>query len=561
MMKLPISPRLGAALAFLATLALGLVMGSRDDLAQSWSKSVLLLIASCLTAVFAHSLLRQPVQLRRDIKARTADLQASNEALAYNTSLLRAAAISGRVFPWEWDVSSDKLYWGISPEQILGPEYGAPPKYPDFRDMVHPDDLARYIETGQRTLRNGVPYYCEFRLVGSDGAVRWIAACGEPERDARNRVVRMIGASIDITERKRAEEGLQLFSRATEQLNQSVVVTDSLGNIEYVNPHFSVCTGYRRDEVIGRNPRLLSSGETPPEVFHDMWACLLRGETWRGELVNRRKDGSLFWESSVISPVRNRAGETTHFVAVKEDITARKKADEKIRKLAQDLAEANGELEAFSYTVSHDLRAPLRAVDGFIGLALESAASKLSGEEREYLNRAKAGASRMGRLIEDMLELARLSRHEISRQPVSLSRIAREIIEELRQFEPERRIDVVIGEGIEDLADPVLMRNVLQNLLGNAWKFTRKTPDARIEFGRLGPDGAARYFVRDNGAGFDMKYAGKLFLPFQRLHGQHEFEGTGMGLASVSRILHRHGGGITASSTPGAGATFEFSLR
>lgn len=560
-MKLPISPRLGATLAFLATLALGLIMGSRDDLAQSWPKSILLLIASCLTAAFAHTLLRQPVLLRRDIEARTADLQASNEALAYNTSLLRAAAISGRVFPWEWDVSSDKLYWGISPEQILGPEYGAPPKYPDFRDMIHPDDLARYIETGQQTLRNGTPYYCEFRLVGSDGAVRWIAARGEPERDARNRVVRMIGASIDITERKRAEEDLQLFSRATEQLNQSVVVTDSLGNIEYVNPHFSVCTGYRRDEVIGRNPRLLSSGETPLEVFRDMWACLLRGETWRGELVNRRKDGSLFWESSVISPVRNRAGETTHFVAVKEDITARKKADEKIRKLAQDLAEANGELEAFSYTVSHDLRAPLRAVDGFIGLALESAASKLSGEEREYLNRAKAGASRMGRLIEDMLELARLSRHEISRQPVSLSRIAREIIEELRQFEPERRIDVVIGEGIEDLADPVLMRNVLQNLLGNAWKFTRKTPDARIEFGRLGPDGAARYFVRDNGAGFDMKYAGKLFLPFQRLHGQHEFEGTGMGLASVSRILHRHGGGITASSTPGAGATFEFSLR
>lgn len=561
MMKFPISPRLGATLAFLSTLALGLVMGSHGDLAQSWPKLTLLLIASCLTAAFAHTLLRQPVLLRRDIEARTADLQASNEALAYNTSLLRAAAISGRVFPWEWDVSSDKLYWGISPEQILGPEYGAPPKYPDFRDMIHPDDLARYIETGQQTLRNGTPYYCEFRLVGSDGAVRWIAARGEPERDTQNRVVRMIGASIDITERKRAEEGLQLFSRATEQINQSVVVTDNLGNIEYVNPHFSVCTGYRRDEVIGRNPRLLSSGETPLEVFRDMWACLLRGETWRGELVNRRKDGSLFWESSVISPVRNRAGETTHFVAVKEDITARKKAEDKTRKLAQDLAEANGELEAFSYTVSHDLRAPLRAIDGFIGLALESVASKLSGEEREYLNRAKAGASRMGRLIEDMLELARLSRHEISRQPVNLSRIARELFDELRHFEPERQIEVIIEEGIEDLADQVLMRNVLQNLLGNAWKFTRKTPDARIEFGRLGSDGATRYFVRDNGAGFDMKYAGKLFMPFQRLHGQHEFEGTGMGLASVSRILHRHGGGITARSTPGAGATFEFSLR
>lgn len=567
------SPRLGAALVFIATLAVGAIVGlytlrapeplslSPHAHAAAWSKTVLILIAAYLMAAVAHSILRQPMRLRREVEERTAELQASNAALARSSSLLHSASINGRVFPWEWDVQNDTLHWGVPPDQILGPYTSSRPTQPDFRDMVHPEDLERYLETGRRTLQQGCPYYCEFRLVGADNLVRWIAARGEPVRDASDRIVRMLGTSIDITERKLAEEGLRQFSRAAEQINQGIMITDARGNIEYVNPHFCMNTGYRRDEVIGRDPRFLSSGQTAPEVFRHMWATLLAGDTWRGEIVNRRKDGSVFWESEVISPVRNDAGEITHFVAVKEDISARKEAEDEVRQLAEELAEKNRELEGFSYTLSHDLRAPLRAVDGFVTLALENPENRLAPEARDFLERAKSGATRMGRLIEDMLELARLSRREIRRKPVSLSQIAGEIVEELRQIEPARQVEVVIQDGLADKADPVLMRNVLQNLLGNAWKFTRRTTGACIELGRIESDDVPRYFVRDNGAGFDMRFADKLFTPFQRLHSQSEFDGTGVGLASVDRILKRHGGRIWARGAPGQGATFEFTLE
>jgi PAS domain S-box-containing protein len=603
-MKLPTAstPLLGAMFAFIATLAMGVLLGTypaqslqigqwdiaRESAsgtlttsegqsasvdrrvvesgetvrpAQSWLRPSLLALAAALMAVIAYSILRQPLLLRREVEARTAELRRANAALARSSTLLRSASINGRVFPWEWDVVNDKLHWGVPPEEMLGSHTTSRPQQRDFRDMVHPDDREGYLETGRRTVRDGSPYYCEFRLVGADNLVRWIAARGEALRDASGRVVSMVGASIDITERKQAEESLRQFSRAAEQINQGVMITDACGHIEYVNPHFCHSTGYRSKEVIGRNPRFLASGETAPEVYRHLWDTLRRGETWRGELKNRRRDGSLYWESEVISPVRNDAGEISHFVAVKEDVSARKEAEEEAQQLTEELAEKNRELESFSHTVSHDLRAPLRAVDGFVSLALENAGSGLGQEARGYLERAKANAARMGRLIEDLLELSRLSRREIRRQEVDLSRLAGEIVADLRQLEPQRRVEVVIADGLADTADPVLLRNVMQNLLGNAWKFTRKVPVARIEFGVRTLDGARRYHVKDNGAGFDMKFADRLFGAFQRLHNQSEFEGTGIGLASVARILKRHGGSISAQATPGQGATFEFTLE
>jgi len=603
-MKLPnaSTPLLGALLAFIATLAMGILLGTypaqnlqigqwdsaRESAsgtltpaegpratvdrrvveagetvqsARSWLRPSLLALAAALMAVLAYSILRQPLLLRREVAARTTELRRANAALARSSTLLRSASINGRVFPWEWDVVNDTLHWGVPPEEILGPHTTSRPQQLDFRDMVHPDDRERYLETGRRTLNEGRPYYCEFRLVGADNVVRWIAARGEAVRDASGRVVRMVGASLDITERKQAEESLRQFSRAAEQINQGVMITDARGDIEYVNPHFCQSTGYRLEEVIGRNPRFLASGETAPEVYRHLWDTLLRGETWRGELKNRRRDGSFYWESEVISPVRNDAGDISHFVAVKEDVSARKEAEEEVQQLTDELAEKNRELETFSYTVSHDLRAPLRAVDGFITLALENGVGGLGQEARDYLVRARANASRMGRLIEDLLELARLSRHEIRRQQVDLSRLAGEIVADLRQLEPERRVEVVIEDGLAACADPVLLRNVMQNLLGNAWKFTRKAPAARIEFGVRMLDGARRYHVRDNGAGFDMKFSDRLFGAFQRLHSQSEFEGTGIGLASVARILKRHGGSIAAQAAPGQGAAFEFTLE
>jgi light-regulated signal transduction histidine kinase (bacteriophytochrome) len=223
-----------------------------------------------------------------------------------------------------------------------------------------------------------------------------------------------------------------------------------------------------------------------------------------------------------------------------------------------ELIAINKELESFSYSVSHDLRAPLRAIDGFSLALLEDCEHKLELEEKEHLRRVRAATEHMGRLIDDLLNLARTARYELVRGKVDLSALAREILSELQKAEPERRVTSMIAPGLIVEGDRTLLRVVLENLLGNAWKFTSKQPDARVEHGVQDEGVRTVYFVRDNGAGFDMKYADKLFGAFQRLHDGSEFPGSGIGLATVQRIIHRHGGRVWAESAVGEGATFYF---
>ncbi len=230
----------------------------------------------------------------------------------------------------------------------------------------------------------------------------------------------------------------------------------------------------------------------------------------------------------------------------------------------RELEGANRELEAFSYSVSHDLRAPLRTIDGFSQILQEDYEAELDEEGLDYLGRVRAASAHMAMLIDDLLDLSRVSRRPLRREPVGLVSLATEIIEDLRVAEPERNVEFVAGEDIKAFGDVSLLKVALENLLGNAWKFTEREGMARIEFGVdrrprpgfLGPV----YFVRDNGAGFDQEYSDKLFGAFQRLHGQDEFEGTGIGLATVARIIHRHGGRVWAEGEVGEGATFYFTL-
>ena len=228
--------------------------------------------------------------------------------------------------------------------------------------------------------------------------------------------------------------------------------------------------------------------------------------------------------------------------------------------LLKDVERKNKELDAFNYSVSHDLRAPLRSIGGFSQALLEDYAEKIDETGQDYLRRVRAAAQRMDELIDDLLQLSRLERADLRRQPVDLSRIASDVAEHLQRSQPERHVQFLIEPGVVAHGDSRLLQVVLENLLGNAWKFTAKVQTPRIEFGVSRRDGPITAFVRDNGAGFDPRLASKLFGPFQRLHVDSDFPGTGIGLATVRRIVHRHGGEVSAEGAVGTGATIHFTL-
>jgi light-regulated signal transduction histidine kinase (bacteriophytochrome) len=245
---------------------------------------------------------------------------------------------------------------------------------------------------------------------------------------------------------------------------------------------------------------------------------------------------------------------------LEKEMEERRRVEAQIQSVNTELLAANKELEAFSYSVSHDLRAPLRSIDGFSLALLDDYADKLDEDGRDYLHRVRAATQRMGILIDDLLNLARVTRTEMRLANADLAAIARSIVTELQEGQPERRVEFRIEDGLEAIADSRLLRIVLENLIGNAWKFSAKRESASIEFARTNYGGSPAYYVRDNGAGFDPAYAERLFGAFQRLHDNAEFPGTGVGLATVQRIIHRHGGRIWAESAVERGATFYFTL-
>jgi signal transduction histidine kinase len=279
--------------------------------------------------------------------------------------------------------------------------------------------------------------------------------------------------------------------------------------------------------------------------------------------INRLRAGAGRVAAGHLEHRLNIAGndELAELGAAFDAMTARLQAlNEELNARVAQLENANRELDAFSHSVSHDLRAPLRAIDGFSKAVLADQADKLNAQAREDLERVRKAAQHMARLIDDLLKLSRVSRAQLGRLPLDLGRLARNTIDELRRAEPGRRVEVTIAKDLRAEGDPDLLQVVLDNLLGNAWKFSSRREHAHLELGIAEVQGERAFFVRDDGAGFDMAYADKLFGAFQRLHATTEFEGTGIGLATVQRIVHRHGGRIWAESAVGQGATFYFTL-
>jgi len=371
----------------------------------------------------------------------------------------------------------------------------------------------------------------------------------------------------EIQERTRAEGALLKSETRFRQLSESgilAIVTAKLGGrVQEANVAFQELLGYTAEELTSGDVRLVDL--TPPR-----WLAVDRkaaeelrlnrvARAWEKEFL--RKDGTVV---PVLVGVAMLQGSDDEYVAFFLDLTERKRAETAaaeallFRRAKEAAEEANRELEAFSYSVAHDLRSPLRGINGFAGALLEDYGSALDESARGYIERVMGSAERMGEIIDALLGLARLTRTELRREPVDLGAVASAVVEQLRSSDPSREIELVVKATASARGDSRLLRTVLENLLGNAWKFTRGTTSARIEFGTV--DGAPpTYYVRDNGAGFDMAYADKLFTPFQRLHSD-DFEGSGIGLATVGRIIRRHGGRVWAEGTPGRGATFYFTL-
>ncbi|MBN1983638.1 MAG: PAS domain-containing protein [Chitinivibrionales bacterium] len=296
-----------------------------------------------------------------------------------------------------------------------------------------------------------------------------------------------------------------------------------------------------------------------PEVFRQGEEAKQKGD-FKAEWRVVRPDGTIRWLAGKAWVSKDETGNPQRLIGVSIDITERKNMEVELRRNAEQLAAANKELESFSYSISHDLRAPLRAMDGFSSILLEDYADALDAQGQDFLRRIKSSTEKMRELIEDMLNLSKISRQTMKPQLIDLSIIADSIVNELRQQEPQRKVDVVIAPGLTAYGDARLMTIALLNLIGNAWKYSGKTADASIEFGAVEKYGQKTYFVRDNGAGFDMAYVKKLFVPFQRLHLESQFPGTGIGLAIVKKIIERHRGCIWGDSVIDKGATFCFTL-
>jgi len=383
----------------------------------------------------------------------------------------------------------------------------------------------------------------------------------------------------DITQRRLEHAQLRLLETAVSRLNDMVVITeaepfdDSGPRIVFVNDAFERSTGYSREDAIGNTSRLLWGPKTQHAELDRIRAAMEKWQPVRAEIVIYTKAGKELWLETDIAPIADESGRYTHWVAVERDITERRQQQEEILSLNSELEErvllrtaqlvaANKELESFAYAVSHDLRSPLNTIHGFSQLLAKIDAENISEKGKHYLDRIGVGVEQMGELIEGLLTLAHLSREQLKSENVDLSAVARLIEQDHREREPQRQAQVHIQDGLSAHGDPRLLSAVLQNLLANAWKFSSKKSAARIDVGsELGADGDTIFFVKDNGAGFDMAYAHKLFGTFERLHSPGDFAGTGIGLATVKRVIERHGGRVWAESKLNEGATFYFTLN
>ncbi len=463
---------------------------------------------------------------------------------------------------WFWETDQDERYiflsesfetiTGRSPQTLLGKrrwDLGSTKMEVDAETWQgHLEDLSAH-----RPFRD-FKYWIE----ADDGHPCWIKESGVPRFDAAGAFLGYRGTGSDITAAMENAHRMHMLTRAVEQSPVSVVITDLDRNIQYVNPKFLDTTGYSWSEVIGQRPSLLKSGLTPEGHYQDLTATLDQGEQWRGEFVNRRKDGSLYWEQASIQPIRNLEGRITNYLDIKLDISQRKQAEERHEALLSELKRSNQDLEQFAYVASHDLKQPLRQISSFATLLERRLGDKAEGEIRDYLNYLTDGAKRMQSLVNDLLDYSRVSHRPLHNDAVDMNQITATALALLQVPITESGAQIHCTAMPQVRGDRSQLEHLLQNLIGNALKY--RAPD-RAPVINIACDDQGVFSVADNGIGIDPDQADRVFMIFQRLHTAQAYEGTGIGLAVCRKIVERHGGRIWLESEgEGKGTTFFFTL-
>ncbi|MFN2377681.1 MAG: PAS domain S-box protein [Candidatus Binatia bacterium] len=450
-----------------------------------------------------------------------------------------------------------------TPDEVMGRS---------FADFVHPDDLTSVVEVFSRNMA-GEASQVEYRVFDKDGQIRWVHATIRPTLEG-GEVVGVTGVFSDISARRRTLEALyesEARYRELVEMSPDSIVVHRDGRIVFANSAALELAGAKdSSELLGRSPLDLVHPASRALAVERIRSMMSEGRpAGRADEVFLRLDGTFIDVEVMASPIVFHGQPSIQVII--HDVTARKRIEEEIQRLNADLEQrvcdrtaelvaANRELEAFSYSVSHDLRAPLRVIEGFARMFLEEYEQTLDQQARSYIHKIHATSARMDRLIHDLLAFSRMARASMTLERVDLSAMARAVVEDLQQEHRGRTATVRVADGLVVQGDPNLLRIVVENLLGNAWKYTSRGEASNIEFGMETVEGEKVYTVRDDGVGFDMRYAAKLFRPFQRLHAVGDFEGTGIGLATVQRIVERHGGRVWAEGGVGEGATFRFTL-
>ena len=384
----------------------------------------------------------------------------------------------------------------------------------------------------------------------------WLSIKAVSDEDGR--LANYVAVFRDITEIRKADEAIRKLQRAVEQSPVAIIITDTAANIEYVNPQFTLNTGYSFEDVVGRNPRILRDGGKPDAEYKALWETISSGRTWTGEFCNRRKDGSTYWEEAIIAPIRNAEGAITHYVAIKEDVTARKKAERELMQTLDLVTRQNSELERFAYVAAHDLQEPLRTITAFTQLIERQMSERLTVEEKDWMGLVSSAALRMYSLINDLLIYSRIAA-DTPLKIIDMGVCCREALDNVRQSLEATGGTVTVEPLPKVHGDHRQMVQLWQNLLGNSIKFHNPLRPLAIRIQAREDGGVWEFSVTDNGIGIEDSEH-DMFDLFRRQHTAEKYPGTGIGLTICKRIVMHHGGRIWFQARPNEGCTFFFTI-